>query len=185
MRTFIAIDLDAPLKESLKELIRELSPLAPNIRWVQSSGMHLTLKFLGEISDDRAAEVGKALGTIAAGSPRFTLRLRGTGHFPPGRSLPRVIWVGVEEGPRLAAVHKKIESAAAGLGFEQEPREFHPHLTLGRVKSPGRFERLLQEMEKHKGRDFGEMEVARLTFFRSVLQPGGAEYSVLGEFSLS
>jgi RNA 2',3'-cyclic 3'-phosphodiesterase len=184
MRTFIAIDLDGPLKDKLKALVRELAPLAPNIRWVQTPGMHLTLKFLGEIPDDTAAAVDKALRTIAAGSPRFILRLKGLGTFPPGRSQPRVLWIGVEAGPPLAAIQKDIESAAAGLGFEPEPREFRPHLTLGRVKYPGRLERLLQEMEKFRGQDFGEMEVVRLTFFRSVLTPGGAEYSVLGEFSL-
>ena len=185
MRTFIAIDLDPPLKEKLKTLICELAPLAPNIRWVQAPGMHLTLKFLGETPDEKAAAVGQALWTIAAGSPRFIIRLRELGTFPQARSLPRVIWVGVEGGPPLAAVQRDIESAAAGLGYEPEQRGFQPHLTLGRVKYPGRMERLLQEMEKHRGGDFGEMEVVRLTFFRSVLMPGGAEYSVLGEFGLT
>ncbi len=184
MRTFIAIDLDPPLKDGLKALVRGLAPLAENIRWVQAEGMHLTLKFLGETTDDKAGAVAAALQAIAAGRPRFTMRLAGTGAFPPGRRLPRVVWVGVEAGPQLPAVQKEIEAAASGLGFEPELREFHPHLTLGRVKSPGRMERLLQEMESLKSRDFGEMEVGRLTFYRSVLAPGGAEYSVLGEFNL-
>jgi len=184
MRTFIAIDLDSPLKEALKALVRDLALLAPNVRWVQAAGMHLTLKFLGETSDEKAAALGPALQAIAAGSPRFKMQLKGMGAFPPGRSLPRVVWVGVEAGPQLAAVQKAIESATARLSFEPERREFHPHLTLGRVKFPGRMERLLLEMESLKNRDFGEMDVGRLTLFRSVLAPGGAEYSVLGEFYL-
>jgi 2'-5' RNA ligase len=184
MRTFIAIDLDAPLKEALRALVRDLAPLAANVRWTQAAGMHLTLRFLGETSDEKAAAIGAALQAIAAGSSRFKMRLKGLGAFPPGRGVPRVLWVGVEAGPQLAAVQKGIESAAAGLGFEPERREFQPHLTLGRVKFPGRLERLLEEMGSLQGRDFGEMEVGRLTFFRSVLTPGGAEYSVLGEFRL-
>jgi len=184
MRTFIAIDLDAPLKDKLTALVRELAPLAPKIRWVQPPGMHLTLKFLGETSDEKAAAISRALETIAAGSPRFILRLRGLGAFPPGRSLPRVIWAGVEGGRPLAALQKDIEQAAAALGYEPEHREFHPHLTLGRVKFPGRLESLVQRMEKYREQDFGEMTAVRLTFFRSVLLPGGAEYSILGESNL-
>ena len=184
MRTFIAIDLDAPLKEKLESLVRELAPLAPNVRWVQGAGMHLTLKFLGETPDEKAAAIGEALRSIAGRSPRFSLRLRELGAFPPGRRQPRIIWVGAHGGPPLAALQKDIESAAAGFGYEPEQREFHPHLTIGRVKFPGRMDRLLEEMAKQKERDFGEMEAVRVTFFRSVLSPGGAEYSVLGEFSL-
>jgi 2'-5' RNA ligase len=184
MRTFIAIDLDSPLKEELKALVRDLAPLASHVRWVQAGGMHLTLKFLGETTDDKAAAVAAALQAIVAGRPRFMMRLVGMGVFPPGRRLPRVVWVGVESGPQLPAVQKEIESAASGLGFEPEQREFLPHLTLGRVRFPGPMERLLQEMDSLAGRDFGKMEVGRLTYYRSVLAPGGAEYSVLGEFSL-
>jgi 2'-5' RNA ligase len=185
MRTFIAIELDVPLKDKLTALVRELAPLAPKIRWVhQPAGMHLTLKFLGETSDEKATAVSRTLETIAARSPRFIIRLRGLGTFPPGRSLPRVIWAGVLGGPPLTALQKDIEQAAAALGYEPEHREFHPHLTLGRVKFPGRLEGLLQQMEKYREQDFGEMTVVRLTFFRSVLLPGGAEYSILGEFNL-
>ena len=184
MRTFIAVDLDSPLKDELKALVRGLAPLAANVRWVQAGGMHLTLKFLGETTDDKAAAVAAALQAIVAGRPRFMMRLVGMGVFPPGRRLPRVVWVGVESGPQLPAVQKEIESAASGLGFEPEQREFLPHLTLGRVRFPGPMERLLQEMDSLAGRDFGKMEVGRLTYYRSVLASGGAEYSVLGEFSL-
>ena len=116
MRTFIAIDLDAPLKEKLKSFVLELAPLAPNVRWVQAAGMHLTLRFLGETPDEKAAAVDRALRTIAAGSPRFLLRLRGMGAFPPGRSLPRVIWVGAEGGPPPAAAQKNIEFPPGGVG---------------------------------------------------------------------
>ncbi len=184
MRTFVAVDLDDALKDRLGALVRELAPLAPNVRWVQAAGMHLTLKFLGETPDEKAADVGRGLQSVAARSARFTLRLSGLGTFPPGRRPPRVIWVGADGGPALISLQKEIESAAAGLGYEREPREFQPHLTLGRVKFSGRMERLLQEMEKYKGHDFGEMTAVRLTFFKSVLLPGGAEYSVLGEFNL-
>lgn len=185
MRTFIAIDLAPRLKDALQGLVRDLSPLATNIRWVRTGGMHLTLKFLGEISDGQAAAVAAEVGTIAAGTARFSIRLRGVGAFPPGRSAPRVVWAGVEAGPGLVALQQRIETAVSTLGFEPERRPFQPHLTLGRAKLPGRQERLLQEMNRLKDREFGEMEVDRLTLFRSVLAPGGAEYSVLGEFELS
>lgn len=185
MRTFIAVDLSPRLKEELQGLVQDLVPLASNVRWVRAGGMHLTLKFLGETSDGQAAAMADTVSGIAAGAGRFKIRLRGLGVFPPGRSAPRIIWAGVEAGPGLAVLQERIESAATALGFEPEKRAFRPHLTLGRVNLPGRPDKLLQEMDSLKDRDFGEMEADRLTFFRSVLAPGGAQYSVLREFSLS
>lgn len=185
MRTFVAIDLDAGLKEKLEALVGELGRLADNVRWVNAAGMHLTLKFLGETPDDKAAAFETALRTLTGKHPSFPMRLKGMGFFPPGRSHPRVIWAGIETGPRLAALQNDIEVAAEEIGYEREKREFHPHLTLGRVKFPGRMDMVLQEIEERRGEDFGEMLVIKVTFFRSVLKPSGAEYSVLGEFRLT
>ena len=184
MRTFIAIDLDAPLKKNLEVLIDELRPNGKNIRWVTAEAMHLTLKFLGEVADQDIPGTATALASVVKNHQTFSLVLRGTGWFPPGRKNPRVIWAGVLEGACLKNLQQDIESAMEKLGFEREKREFHPHLTLGRVKFPSRSEPLLLELEKHKETVFGEMQVRKITFFKSTLKPSGAEYGVLSEFSL-
>jgi 2'-5' RNA ligase len=184
MRTFIAIDLDNQLKKNLEALIDELRPNGRNIRWVRSEAMHLTLKFLGEIAEENVSRIESALENIVKTHRSFTLKLQGTGVFPPGRRDPRVLWVGIQGDPSFKVLQEAIESAMEKLGFAREKRDFQPHLTLGRVKFPSRLEPLLADLEKHKETPFGEMEVRKVTFFRSTLRPSGAEYSVLSEFPL-
>lgn len=184
MRTFIAIDLDNGLKTALEELIDRLRPLPGHVRWVNAAGMHLTLKFLGEIAESDVERVSSALQGIAHRHPTFALVLEGTGAFPPGRRIPRVFWVGIVPVPQLLALQEEIEKETEKLGFETENRRFEPHLTLGRVKSPGQLEQLVAELKRHEGRKFGAMEVRRFTLFRSILQASGAEYTVLKEFDL-
>jgi 2'-5' RNA ligase len=184
MRTFIAIDLDESLKRALETLAGEIKPLSGGVSWVGPAGMHLTLKFLGEISEADAARISSALEETVPRHRVFALVLEGTGTFPPGRREPRVLWVGVVPGPPLLALQEDIEKEMAKLGFEREKRPFHPHLTLGRVKSPSRLDPLVQEMKKYQGQKFGEMSVQKFTFFQSTLKPSGAEYHVLKEFRL-
>jgi 2'-5' RNA ligase len=187
MRTFIAIDLDSGLKASLEALVGELgrAPDSRSIRWVGAAGMHLTLKFLGEITEEQAARVSSVLETIAPRHRAFDLVLESTGAFPPGRRSPRVLWVGVVPAPPLLAFQENIEGEMEKLGFPREKRPFHPHLTLGRMKFPARLDLLIQELNKHQGRRFGEMRVEKFTFFQSTLRPSGAEYTVLKEFGLA
>lgn len=179
MRTFIAIDLDDSLKNALAAFVDRLRPLAKNVRWVGASGMHLTLKFLGETAEDNAPGISATLEDIARRQHTFPLTLKGIGVFPPGRRNPRVFWVGVDPVPALLSLQEEIERAMEKLGFEREKRAYHPHLTLGRVKFPAPLDRLAKEMENHRDRVFGEMKVGRFVFFRSILRPSGAEYTIL------
>jgi len=184
MRTFIAIDLDGAIKKELAALVEELRPLGKNIRWVKPAGMHLTLKFLGEISDQQARDVCASAKEIAGRHQAFHLALKSTGVFPPGRRDPRVLWVGAENNPGLIGLQADVDRGLERLGWEREKREYHPHLTLGRVKFPSRMDAFLAEFEKNRDRAFGEMRVLRVTFFQSILKPSGAEYSILAEFAL-
>jgi 2'-5' RNA ligase len=184
MRTFIAVDLDEALKKSIAALVDELKPLAGNVRWVGASGMHLTLKFLGEIPEDEAAGVSSVLGHIAARHQPFPLLIKGTGVFPRGRRNPRVFWVGAVPVPALISLQEEIEREMEKRGFERERRPFRPHLTLGRVKFPAPLDSLVKGLQRHEQRIFGEMNVHGFVFFRSILRPSGAEYSVLKELCL-
>lgn len=184
MRTFIAIDLDEALKESLAAFIEELRPLARNVRWVGAPGMHLTLKFLGEIAEADVPGISSALEDIGRRQRPFPLVLKGTGAFPPGRRIPRVFWVGVAPVPALISLQEEIEKEMGKRGFEREKRPYHPHLTLGRVKFPAPLDPLNLALQRHKERLFGEMNVRRFVFFRSVLRPSGAEYTILKETAL-
>jgi 2'-5' RNA ligase len=183
MRTFIALDLDKSLKETLEDLVCRLRHWGGDIRWVKPEGMHLTLKFLGEIGEEAAAKVKSTLAVVASRHKAFRLIFQGTGTFPPGHK-PRIFWIGIEESPDLKALQEDLERELERLGFPSEERGFHPHLTLGRVKASLGLQPLLQEFRKEAATIFGQTEVMLLTFFQSTLKPTGAEYSILGEYRL-
>jgi 2'-5' RNA ligase len=183
MRIFVAIDLDPTLKRKLEDLARTLKRTGADVRWADGRGMHLTLKFLGEVGPEAVPAVVEALRKTVSVQARFRLALRGTGTFPEGRA-PRVLWVGVEEAPPLMGLQKAVESALESQGFPAEARPFHPHLTLGRVKGPARVADAVAELGRHAADAFGDMEAAKLTLFESVLRPQGADYRVVAEFEL-
>jgi 2'-5' RNA ligase len=184
MRTFIAIDLDKEIKDKLSSFLLELDKVSKKIKWAKKEGMHLTLKFLGEIEEKMIPEVKSILEEISSKCPSFILRLRGTGTFPERRKNPRVIWVGIEESKDLKALQAQLEQELEKKGFPREKREFHPHLTLGRIKPHSYLGSIFSLLESNKESDFGEMEVKKIAFFQSILKPTGAEYRVLSEFDL-
>jgi 2'-5' RNA ligase len=181
VRTFIAIDLDPAVKRSLSELIVRLRKAAPEgTSWARESGMHLTLKFLGEIDDSRIEAVAGIMDAAAASIPPFAFQVRGTGAFPNTR-FPRILWAGVAPSAELDALQSRLDSELGAIGFERESRPFHPHLTLGRVRTASKVRAAVTELELQKYADFGTMTGERIILFRSVLTPAGAEYSVLKE----
>lgn len=182
MRTFIAIDLEKDIKDRLSSFLQELHKVSRDIKWVKKEGMHLTLKFLGEVEEKRIPEIESSLKDISRKFSPFVIRFRGTGTFPPGRKNPRVVWVGIEENKAFVAMQARMEEEMEKWGFAKEKREFHPHLTLGRIKTHSYLGGIFPLLEKNRESDFGEMEVNKITFFQSLLKPTGAEYSVISEF---
>jgi 2'-5' RNA ligase len=183
VRTFIAIDLEPEVKTALQSLILTLKATGADVRWTQPGGLHLTLKFLGEVDEGQAAAVKKVVAEVAARHSAFPLRLEGTGAFPGDRN-PRVLWAGFSAAPELLALHDELDGELEGEGFACDNRAFHPHLTLGRVKGSDRVRNALLELEKHQQETFGNMTVRKLTLFESRLRPDGAEYRALAEFGL-
>ncbi len=176
MRCFIAIELPEAVKEELKSLTARLKPLSRGIRWAAVEGIHLTLKFLGEVREDAVAGVSNALTGVCAAHRPFNILIRGTGAFP-GMRYPRVIWVGIERRDDLQALQRDIDEALALLGFEREQRTFTPHLTLGRVKEGDRVDAVMKEVATFGETVFGTIDVAQVVLMKSTLKPSGAEYS--------
>jgi 2'-5' RNA ligase len=186
MRTFIAFDLDPEIKTRLSDLLRRLRWRGPKgVSWARESGLHITLKFLGEIDEAQAARVEEVMKAAAAAVPAFALRVRGTGAFPPPPRSPRVLWVGTDEPAAVLDLQVRLEAGLESLGFDRESRPFHPHLTLGRVKSTSGLRDAAAELERVKEAEFGEMTVRKITLYQSTLRPDGALYSVLAEGSLA
>lgn len=184
MRTFVAIDLDPKIKKNISQFIEKLESHNPSVRWIKNQGMHLTLKFIGEITEDKARDIQSVLMDHSLRYERFPLKLVGTGTFPPRSRHPRILWVGIEESQKLTKVQYKVESMLEKLSITREKRRFHPHLTLGRVRSSTNIAPVLEELSENKDTEFGSMEVEEITFFKSTLKPTGAEYIALAKIQL-
>lgn len=184
MRTFIAIELDINIKRNLSEFLKTLDTGTKSIRWVKSQGMHLTLKFLGETPEKKVDQVKSVLDQSMREYPAFLINLKGTGSFPPGVKFPRILWVGVESNEILPRIQTRLENEMEKLHFPKEKRAYHPHLTLGRIKTPQSLGPVLSLFQEQKNKDFGKMKVEKITFFHSVLKPTGAEYFILSEHKL-
>ena len=167
MRLFTAIDLPSEILLRLERLISALRPEAL-IKWSPLDNLHVTTKFIGEWPEPRVPELHEVLGKIRRRQP-FELELKGLGWFPNDRS-PRVLWLGVEGGKELAGLAAETEDALAALGIAKEQREFSPHLTLARIKSPVPLANLRKRVEHMQPAAIGTLVVSSFCLFRS--RPG-------------
>ncbi len=150
-----------------------------DVRWVEPSRIHLTLKFFGNIDEEACDEIMDAVGKAVSEVKPFSLAVKGLGAFPSMRN-PRVIWVGIEDGGEvIKPLQRAIEENIRGSGYPGEEREFKPHLTLGRLRSGRGKSGLLGKMEDLFPIDLGEFRVDRLILFKSDLRPTGPIYTKL------
>jgi 2'-5' RNA ligase len=177
IRSFVAVDLAAPVRHAVAELQSALARVKADVRWVRAEGLHVTLKFLGSVEAARLERVHEALAVAVADKPALHVRVRDLGAFP-GWRRPRVVWVGLQ-GEGLAELARSIDAALVALDFERERRAFTAHLTLGRVNSLRGWQRLEEVCKAHLDDNFGESEINAVTIYRSTLQRGGAVYTAL------
>jgi 2'-5' RNA ligase len=179
IRAFIAIAITPVMRAQLAAVQEALRAAGADVGWVRPDGIHVTLKFLGEVEVARCAAIEEALSRAVAGQAPFALHLAGVGVFPSARA-PRIIWAGVMAGAEpLTAIAAEIEAAMVPLGFPPESRPFRPHLTLGRVKPPHGGESLRAGLVQCAQRDFGAVPVTECGLYRSDLTPQGAHYTRL------
>jgi RNA 2',3'-cyclic 3'-phosphodiesterase len=177
MRTFIALELSGPVRQTLAQIQKTLHSHIPGARWTRPEGTHLTLKFLGESTPDQVKAISTALDEIGSGYSPLALALDGVGAFPRLGS-PNVIWVGLKENAELVTLQKVVEARIAPLGFPTEKRPFRGHLTLARLSGeswpPELRQRFLETTSDCTGITW---TVDEIVFFRSELKPSGAVYT--------
>ncbi len=183
MRCFISINLPEKLKREIHDTTEELRRRKSDVKWVLAENLHITLKFLGEVSEDAVKELQRGLSSVAEKSNSFRMGLRGLGMFPDKRR-PRVVWIDLIDTDELKKLQEMVEKATITLGFEKEDRPFSPHLTIGRVKSFMGMGYLLTAVEAIKDKDFGNIGVDAFSLMKSDLKPSGAQYTTLAEFHL-
>jgi 2'-5' RNA ligase len=188
IRAFIAIELPEEVKITLTRLQDRLkSGCRAPVRWTDSNGTHLTLKFLGDIDSGITGRITIAMAEAVRGIHPFHVRIDSLGVFPDPRRV-RVIWVGLAgEIEKLNQLQKNIEAALTPLGFTAEARAFTPHLTLGRVRDqarPDERQNLGQLVSGISVESGGGLEVKDIHLIRSQLRPEGPIYTRIGSVEL-
>jgi len=170
MRAFLAIPLPEALRAPVAAAQEDLREAGSDVSWISPDSLHLTLKFLGEISGDARPDFRPL--------PPFELELAGVGEF-----AGRIVWAGCRGD--LRAVNEaaaRAEEAGEKLGVPRERRPFSPHVTIGRIRSKRHLGKLRERMKHWLERPFGPWPVRRVVLFRSELSPRGAVYTVVAEY---
>lgn len=184
MRAFIGIALPPEIRASLHGLQQDLAASGADVKWVEPANLHVTLKFLDEITPEQAEAVKMMLGRLAGKAAAFSLGLSCVGAFP-SLAVPRVIWVGLEEGKELLArLAASIEEEARARSLRKEERPFSPHMTIGRVRSSRGHQALTQALREAIWTPPPAWTVGALTLYQSVLSPAGPRYTALTEVPL-
>jgi len=185
VRAFIALNFPPALREDLGKAVAPLRALDLPVRWVEAGGLHLTLKFLGDVPDARLDELNGALQQVVLGARPVTVTFEGFGAFPDVRR-PSVIWAGVVSDPALELLQHSVEKAFGPLGFPPDGRPFRPHVTLARARRdarPAAFPGLAAGLEALTWSE--TVMVSSVDLMRSTTGPGGAVYEELGRGRLS
>jgi 2'-5' RNA ligase len=184
MRLFIAIEIPEEIKKEMAEIQRRLKDSGADAGWTRPEGIHLTLKFLGEVPESKLPEIIAALAGAVRDAVGFQLDVGAVGTFPNPRNA-RVVWVGVSgEVEKLARLQAAVEDAMAGLGFERENRAFTPHLTLGRIKYIHSREQWVSALDSLKDARLPALGVKAVSLMKSELKPSGAVYTEMGRVEL-
>jgi RNA 2',3'-cyclic 3'-phosphodiesterase len=183
VRAFIAIEIPPAIHTQLDKISKDLQGQTKTraIHWVPANNIHLTLKFLGEVSSANLEHVTKIMSGEAARYSPFEIQVGGIGAFPSVRR-PRVIWVGIESPPLLKSIQKGLEAETLRLGYVAEERDFSPHLTLARIShnvTPEELRTISEVMVRYKVGNLGAFRVESVRLFKSDLLPGGAVYTPL------
>jgi len=182
MHAFIAIELSDTLKDSLSQIQSHLKYAGADVKWLERDNIHLTLKFLGETSDEKIVVVKTALDGIGGRFSPFEISLKNAGAFPDIQS-PRVLWIGLDKGAKESGdIASLIDEELSKIGFDKESRPFASHLTIGRVRSARNKKALTEKLSAANYNLSSEKQlVTSLALFRSTLTPSGAIYTKLHE----
>jgi RNA 2',3'-cyclic 3'-phosphodiesterase len=166
-RLFVAIDLP----DEVKEHIANICFGVPGAKWVPKDQSHLTLRFIGEVDDNRYAQVSYALSEVIASG--FDLTISGVGHFPP-RNRPTVLWVGIEKNEEFIALKKEIDNALKTTEIAQEDRKFAAHITVARLGLHTPVHKVAEFLSVNGLFKITAVPVRQFHLYSSVLTPSGA-----------
>ncbi len=178
IRTFICFEIPSGIRNEIRELQAQLKPLGLGVRWVNPDGIHLTLKFLGDVKEDSLTDIDDAVRRAVTSCHPAEITVKGAGAFPNFRN-PRVYWIGVNEPTgEMVRCQQAIETELEELGYEKEKRRFSPHLTIGRIKETDGIDSVSNELQTIV-KEFGTFTADKVIVMKSELKPSGAVYTPL------
>jgi len=180
VRLFIAIEIPDEIRGTLESFLAEMRGIAPQVKWVRASNLHVTLKFLGNTDAAKIGQIESALKSIRCSQP-VPLEFRSLGFFP-SEKRPRVFWAGMTSSTNLPLLAADIDRAMHQLGFPLEARPFTPHLTLARFDPPGLPPKLGAAVKQRTSANFGSLTAREFHLIESKLKSTGAEYTTLQSF---
>jgi RNA 2',3'-cyclic 3'-phosphodiesterase len=186
VRVFVALDIPEEVRAAIGKLIARLRTSCRAARWVRIEGVHLTLKFIGEVQPEKIEPIKASLARIRY-PDAIELKFRNVGFFPNERR-PRVFWAGIEAGPELGSLAIAVETSLEPLGIAKEQRAFSPHLTLARFETDRgagpafALDTLTKAISEAGPFEFGAGIANEFHLYQSILKSGGAEYTRLATF---
>jgi len=187
MRAFIAIELPQDIKTRLSRVQDRLKKFTTDVKWVTPGNIHLTLKFINEIDQDKLKMVIKMTEEIARDRFQFNIAFSTLGVFP-NPSYPRIIWAGINEGDKETRdIALELENKLGRLGISRENREFYSHVTLGRIKFSASKPAIIKNLKNLKDEFANEkfnFTADKITVFKSTLAPDAPVYEALKEITL-
>jgi 2'-5' RNA ligase len=178
LRAFIAIEIPAEIKTALGAAQASLRPLKADVSWTKAENVHLTLKFLGEVAETRLDELRAVMCETTVNEPYFALNLDGMGVFPNARQ-PRVLWTGLAgDVRRLQELQKTLDAGLRQINMAGGKNDFHPHLTIGRIKSNRNTSELIAAANQYALPALS-FNVSEIVLMKSELHPAGARYTAV------
>ncbi|MCA0458617.1 MAG: RNA 2',3'-cyclic phosphodiesterase [Chloroflexi bacterium] len=177
-RLFIALDLPDAVKAQLKALQTGV----PGAKWVKPEQMHLTLRFIGDATEEQSKQLEMGLAEIKAAP--FSFQLQRVGQFPP-KGKARVLWVGISPLEAINVLQKQVEQAVTACGFARADHPFAPHITLARFRMPPPVDEMTAYLQKHTGFTSSDIHIRHFALYASMLTPSGPIYRVVKQVDLA
>ncbi|MBM4065162.1 MAG: RNA 2',3'-cyclic phosphodiesterase [Planctomycetes bacterium] len=184
VRLFVAVEITEETRKKLAAFQDKLKKAAADVGWVAPENLHITLKFIGYIDEEKIEEVHNIIKDSVTHIKPFNLSYAGVGAFPTPKS-PRVIFAqAIDTGGALAKIHERLDNQLMALGVEHETRKFDAHLTVGRVRTRRNVTKLTEILNSYNGFNFGSERITQVVLMKSDLSPEGPIYTKLHSVDL-
>jgi len=182
MRVFLAVEIDDKLLNKISDVQKQFMECEAPVKYVETENLHCTLKFFGEVSENKLNRIIKAIENKIKNHKPFKINIKKTGVFPNEKYI-RVLWLGMEDVEPFSNLQKDLDEDFVKMGFKKE-KSYVPHLTIGRVKGAKNKAALLSKLEEIGNIEIGEMDISKIVLKKSELTPKGPIYTTLKEFKL-